>query len=181
MIPVILAIHIITTPPTPPPHPIKTVTVNVQPIKLASVTDGIPDSLISPKVEPTVSDLTTPNQITKEVNQVRTDNGLNELYESKALDLIATKRAEYLFSTGIMSHDNYFVSFKDNWITGWCGVGEVLSLAYTQDQVVSAWLNSPSHKAELLGDYDYTGSAVISGYWNGSPTPIIVETFSNKC
>ncbi|OMJ08969.1 hypothetical protein AYI70_g11205 [Smittium culicis] len=35
----------------------------------------------------------------------------------------------------------------------------------TVDQVMSAWINSPSHYNNIVGDYKYFGFAKVGKYW----------------
>ena len=48
------------------------------------------------------------------------------------------------------------------------------------DAIVTAWMNSPTHKANLLsGKYKDIGIAVVDGRLNGSDTTLVVQMFGS--
>lgn len=80
------------------------------------------------------------------------------LISSPQLDQIAYCRAKYLFDNNLWTHngnEKCFYKYGIKW-----NYGEVLAQGYYDDGViVQAWLNSPSHRNVMLGNYRYFGSS----------------------
>lgn len=78
----------------------------------------------------------------------------------------ATKRAQQIIDTGVFSHtdangEKPFKKMIDNCIKYTHG-GENLSLDYSDfQQAHQAFMNSPTHKANILGDYTQMGVGCV--------------------
>lgn len=116
-------------------------------------------------------------------NKEREKLGLSPVSENPALDKAAVLKAQNMFS------ENYWAHFAPSGKTPWdfiLGSGYKFTYAgenlaknfYGSDQVVSAWMASPTHKENLLNSkYQDIGIAVVEGVLNGQKTTLIVQMF----
>ena len=116
-------------------------------------------------------------------NKEREKSGLPPLSENEALDKAAQLKAQNMFS------ENYWAHFAPSGKTPWdfiLGSGYKFTFAgenlaknfYKSDDVVSAWIASPTHKDNLLNPkYQDIGIAVVDGVLNGQRTTLIVQMF----
>lgn len=116
-------------------------------------------------------------------NKEREKLGLPPVSESDALDKAAALKAQNMFS------ENYWAHFAPSGKTPWDFIlgsdykftyaGENLAKNfYGSDEVVSAWMASPTHKENLLNPkYRDIGIAVVEGMLNGQKTTLIVQMF----
>ncbi len=94
-------------------------------------------------------------------NEVRAEAGTTPLVRNAALDKVAADWAYQQWKNGAMSHNpNYSTQIPP----GWSHAGENVASGYTYDTVVQAWVNSPEHYRNLVGDYTDLGV----GYYQGS-------------
>jgi uncharacterized protein YkwD len=115
-------------------------------------------------------------------NQTRQSLGLQPLVENPKL----VKAAE--LKAANMVQNNYFAHTSPTGITPWhwfmqAGynykfAGENLAVGFfDSEEVYNAWLNSPSHKANILNpNYKEVGTAVVGGFGQ-SKTIIVVQDF----
>lgn len=123
------------------------------------------------------------NEIVSLTNQERIKNGSPGLKESSLLNQAAAKKAAHMFSKNYWAHyapDGtspwYFfnlVGYKYSW------AGENLARDFQTSQgVVQGWMNSPSHKTNLLNSsYTEIGVAVVNGTLQGEETTLVVQLF----
>ncbi len=116
-------------------------------------------------------------------NIEREKKGLGKVLENEALDKAARLKAENMFS------ENYWAHFAPSGKTPWdfiLGSGYHFTFAgenlaknfYTSDEVVVAWMASPTHRDNLLNsNYKDIGMAVVEGVLNGQKTTLIVQEF----
>lgn len=116
-------------------------------------------------------------------NQERQKNGLPNLAYSEKLSQAAAKKAQDMFAK------NYWAHYAPDGVTPWDFIlqagyqyeyaGENLAKNFLfSDGVVSAWMNSPSHRDNILRkDYTEVGFAVVNGTLNGEPTTLVVQMF----
>ena len=116
-------------------------------------------------------------------NAERTKAGLNLIAENSALDQAAAAKAQNMFS------ENYWAHFAPSGKSPWdfiLGTGYKFSYAgenlaknfSTSEDVVTAWMNSPSHKDNLLSSkYREIGVAVVDGILDGQRTTLVVQMF----
>lgn len=116
-------------------------------------------------------------------NAERAKNGLSPVLENAALDQAAQLKAQNMFS------ENYWAHFAPSGKSPWdfiLGSGYKFTYAgenlaknfYESDDVVSAWMNSKTHKDNLLNPkYKDIGIAVLEGNLNGQKTTLIVQMF----
>lgn len=116
-------------------------------------------------------------------NKEREKKGLGKLTENEALDKAAKLKAENMFA------ENYWAHFAPSGKTPWdfiLGSGYRFTFAgenlaknfYSSDEVVAAWMNSQTHRDNLLNsNYKDIGIAVVDGVLNGQKTTLVVQEF----
>lgn len=121
------------------------------------------------------------------VNQQRAANGLSALSENAALDDAARRKAADMLAK------NYWAHFAPDGSTSpWTFIkdagysytyaGENLAKGFTDPtSVVNAWMNSPTHRDNLLSSkYNDVGFAIVTGNLEGEETVLIVQMFGSK-
>jgi uncharacterized protein YkwD len=134
-----------------------------------------------------------------QINKVRADHHLPALKSASLLTTAATKHSNNLGLAGAFRHEfrknGNWVAFG-TWIRWyWPGPGYVAwtageNLAWgapdlTPAQTVTAWMNSPGHRANLLGSWTNVGVAIIrvdapTGYYRDYPRVTIVAAEFGK-
>lgn len=119
-------------------------------------------------------------------NQERQKQGLSQVSENEALDKAAVLKAQNMFQ------ENYWAHFAPSGKTPWdfiLGTGYKFTFAgenlaknfYSPDEVVKAWMNSPTHRDNLLNSkYKDIGIAVVEGNLNGQKTTLVVQMFGTS-
>lgn len=119
-------------------------------------------------------------------NEKRKEIGLSPLTESKTLDSAALAKGQDMLAKGYWAHFapdgtspwSFFTKFGYNYRFA----GENLARDFSSaDSAVAAWMNSPSHKENLLNpNYKEIGIGVVEGGLKGVDTTIIVQFFGSK-
>lgn len=116
-------------------------------------------------------------------NQARKDNGLEPLTLNPELISAANGKAQHMFA------NNYWAHFAPDGTSPWQFIrdsgyryvfaGENLAKGFTDSKsVVDAWMNSPSHRDNLLSDkYKEIGFSVSEGKIDGVETVLVVQMF----
>lgn len=116
-------------------------------------------------------------------NIEREKKGLPKLQENQALNKAAALKAQNMFQ------ENYWAHYAPSGKTPWDFIlsagyrftyaGENLAKNfYKSDDVVAAWMNSPTHRDNLLNSkYKDIGIAVVEGTLNGQKTTLVVQEF----
>lgn len=125
------------------------------------------------------------SEIIRLTNIERQKKGVGEVKESHLLNKAALEKARNMFEEDYWAH--YSPSGKDPWgfITGagykFSYAGENLARNfYTSEEVVEAWMDSPTHMENLLNPkYQDIGIAVLEGTLKGKPTVLIVQEFGS--
>ena len=119
-------------------------------------------------------------------NKERQKQGLPPVSENSALTKAAALKAQNMFN------ENYWAHFAPSGKTPWdfiIGSGYKFTFAgenlaknfYNSDDVVTAWMNSPTHRDNLLHPkYKDIGIAVVEGNLNGQKTTLIVQMFGTN-
>lgn len=119
-------------------------------------------------------------------NQKRVSQRLEPLNLDPELNQAAVQKARDMFSK------NYWAHNSPDGLTPWVFVkgagynylyaGENLAKNFADsDGVVNAWMDSPSHRANLLKpEYRDIGFAVVNGRLNGEETTLVVQMFGAK-
>jgi hypothetical protein len=127
------------------------------------------------------------NDLLSQVNKERQDRGLNALSLNSELDDAARRKAADMYSK------NYWAHFAPDGSTspwqfirdagyGYMFAGENLAKGFTDSSsVVTAWMNSPSHRDNILSDkYRDVGFAIVPGTLSGEETVLVVEMFGAR-
>ena len=96
------------------------------------------------------------------INDYRVSQGLNALQVVNHISYKSQEHNEYMIDNNVVNHD-YFEQRSNNIIhvLGAERVGENIAYNYiTPESAMQAWMNSPGHKANLLGDYTHFGISV---------------------
>ncbi len=96
------------------------------------------------------------------INDYRISQGLNALQVVNHISYKSQEHNEYMIDNNVVNHD-YFEQRSNNIIQvlGAERVGENIAYNYlTAESAMQAWLNSPGHKANVLGDYTHLGISV---------------------
>lgn len=123
-------------------------------------------------------------QIIALTNQVRNAHQRITLAVSGKLDSSAQYKSDDMASKEYFAHtyDNKSVS---DWLNkagyNYEVAGENLAVGYaTAEEVVSAWVKSPAHYANLVDtDYKDFGVGLTSGYYEGQPTVFVAQHFGS--
>ena len=98
----------------------------------------------------------------KLINDYRVSIGLNPLEKINHISFKSEEHDYYMIDKNVVSHDG-FVERSENImkVLGAKTVGENIAYNYNTPQAaVSAWLNSPGHKANIEGNYTHFGIAI---------------------
>jgi hypothetical protein len=116
-------------------------------------------------------------------NEQRQKNGLATLSYNDKLSAAAAKKAADMFAK------NYWAHYGPDGASPWDFIlssgykyeyaGENLAKNFLFSQgVVDAWMNSPTHKENILKpDYSEVGYAIVNGVLNGEETTLVVQMF----
>lgn len=98
----------------------------------------------------------------KLINEYRVSIGLNALEKINHISHKSEEHDFYMIDTKVVSHDG-FVSRSENIMKalGAKTVGENIAYNYNTPQAaLTAWLNSPGHKANIEGNFTHFGIAI---------------------
>jgi hypothetical protein len=127
----------------------------------------------------------TENILIDLTNQERADLGLTPLKENIKLNEVAYQKAKDMLD------NDYFAHSSPSGITPWYwfknagynyrAAGENLAVGFVDSkEVVDAWIDSPSHRANLLNpNFQEIGIAVVTGELNGQETTLVVQSFGS--
>ena len=96
------------------------------------------------------------------VNDYRASIGLNRLEVINHISYKSEEHNIYMIENNVVNHD-YFQQRADNLVAvlGATRVAENIAYNYqTPESAMSAWLNSPNHKANIEGDFTHIGMSV---------------------
>ncbi len=118
-----------------------------------------------------------------ETNRARAQFGAPELMLNQKLNDAAQRKAADMFSRQYWSHDAPDGTKPWKWLAdvgySFSKAGENLAKNfYTAEATVAAWMNSPSHRDNLLEpDYTEAGFAVATGELEGKKTTVVVALY----
>nr|WP_274635662.1 CAP domain-containing protein [Microbacterium bovistercoris] len=92
------------------------------------------------------------------VNSDRAAHGLRPLVRSGALDAVAARWAQHMVDAGTISHNPNLAAQAPG---GWLRLGENVAMGYGPEAMERAWMASPDHRANILGDYTAFGVAYL--------------------
>lgn len=125
----------------------------------------------------------TADEVIDQTNQLRRSQGFETLSYNASLALAAQKKAENMIA------DHYWAHVSPTGKQPWSFMseagykyrvaGENLARDFTgTPDMIQAWLNSPSHRANLLGNkYTEIGVAVVTGKLDDYETTLVVQMF----
>lgn len=127
----------------------------------------------------------TEQNIIKLTNEERVNLGIPALATNELLTKAAFAKGRSIIESQTFQHDIGDRKFS-NWVKDvnykYVYVGENLALDFTTSEgTIKAWLNSPSHKKNLLNDkFKEVGIAVIEDQFQGKNTILIVQIFGTQ-
>jgi len=138
--------------------------------------------LVSPSVLGFASNI-TPERVLEVTNQKRAENGLSSLTLNSKLSEAAQRKAGDMFAFNYWAHIS--PSGRSPWSFfqevgyKYLYAGENLARDFmNSDSVIDAWMNSPSHRDNLLNpNYKEIGLSVVNGTLNGVETTLVVQMF----
>ncbi len=104
----------------------------------------------------------TESKLVTLINDYRQSKGLTPLTVINHVSYKSQEHNFYMIDNNVVNHD-YFQQRSDNLVRvlGAERVGENVAYNYqTAESAMSAWINSPSHKANIEGDYTHLGISV---------------------
>lgn len=119
-------------------------------------------------------------------NQARADNGLPPLILHSTLNSGAQAKANHMIANNYWSHTApdgtepwYFFSLVGY---NYTHAGENLAYGFdSSTEVVSAWMNSAGHRANILGDYKDMGFGIANGdSYQGGPNTVVVGFYGTS-
>jgi len=126
------------------------------------------------------------DEIVADTNAYRQQNGLSQLHLDPELCQAAQKKAEDMFADGYWAHMAPDGTTPWSFITSvgydYVYAGENLAKDFQKsDAVVLAWMESPSHRQNILNDkFQDIGVAVVNGTLNGYETTLVVQMFGQR-
>lgn len=128
----------------------------------------------------------TPEEIIELTNKRRTERGIAPLKVEEKLNEAARQKAADMFALDYWSHVSprgvVPWSFILNVGYQYLYAGENLARDFAHSEgVVNAWMNSPTHQANILNDkYQDIGVAVVDGVLQGQETTVVVQFFGTS-
>ena len=120
------------------------------------------------------------------MNRQRAEHGLKPLHLDDRLNRAAEDRAENMLEKHYFNHVSPEGMSPFEWVDvegyAYTEVGENLAVGYkTADSVVSGWMNSPGHRANILGKhYGDVGIAVAPSPMRGYGSPLVVALYGTQ-
>lgn len=104
------------------------------------------------------------NEILVLVNEHRTSLNLRDIKrDQQYASAYAVDHTKYMIDMSAINHDNFSIRSRALKDRGAASVGENVAKGYTTARnVVNAWLNSPSHRDVIEGNYTHSGFGVIT-------------------
>jgi hypothetical protein len=134
-------------------------------------------------VVPVFSSAITSSNIISLTNQSRSEFNLSSLTENTALDEAAQTKANDMLARGYFSHNT--PDGKTPWTFieasgySYLSAGENLAVNFTEaENVETAWMNSPGHKANILNkNFEEIGIGISQGEFEGHSAIFVVQMF----
>lgn len=103
------------------------------------------------------------NEILQYVNEYRLSLGLPEIIKDQQYaSAYAVDHTQYMIEQNKISHDNFGIRSTGLKNRGARSVSENVGFGYTDaESLVNAWINSPTHRSVLEGNYTHSGFGVI--------------------
>ncbi|MFT4187666.1 MAG: S-layer homology domain-containing protein [Aeromicrobium sp.] len=101
------------------------------------------------------------NWILTDTNLYRAQNGLRTLTLHPSMNTVAADWSKHMHDTCTFNHNP---DYSSQIPSGWTKAAENIAAGQQYTDVVQAWIDSPGHRANLLGDFTHLGV----GYYSGS-------------
>jgi hypothetical protein len=138
--------------------------------------------LILPGVLGYASDINI-SDLFRYTNEERKSNGLAELRLNEKLSSAARKKGGHMFEKNYWAHispdgvEPWDFILGENYDYIYAGENLAKNFSHSED-VMGAWLNSPSHRDNLLSpNYDEVGFSVVNGVLDGYETTLVIQMF----
>lgn len=137
---------------------------------------------VSPSILGFATDIRV-DALVESTNKKRAEAGFSPLKYNEKLSQAAAGKAAYMFDKDFWAHTAPDGTTPWDFINGagytYVVAGENLAKNFsTSQEVVEAWMNSPSHRENLLrSQYEDVGFAVVNGRLNGEETTLVVQMF----
>ncbi|MGI8755921.1 MAG: CAP domain-containing protein [Acidimicrobiales bacterium] len=95
------------------------------------------------------------------VNRARSANQRAAVRGDDAAMGKAQAWTRHMARTGVLEHTGGGGRIDTSGLTGWCSAAENVSQGTNLQTVTDAFLRSPAHRANLLGNYDRAGMGVV--------------------
>lgn len=134
-------------------------------------------------VVPAFSSAITPENIINLTNQSRLQFGQSILTENSILDKAAQAKADDMLAKGYFAHVTPEGKTPWSFITtagyNYLIAGENLAVNFTEaENVETAWMNSPGHRANILNkDFQEIGIGISQGDYQGHNAIFVVQEF----
>lgn len=118
-------------------------------------------------------------------NTERKDVGMSELTENETLNTAATLKAQDMATKGYFAHYAPEGTSPWFWFTQagyeYQKAGENLAVNFNDSKaVVNAWMDSPTHKANIVKDgYTEIGIGIAQGQYKGKKATFVVQLFAS--
>jgi uncharacterized protein YkwD len=103
------------------------------------------------------------------INNYRVSKGLNALEKINHVSFKSEEHDDYMIANNVVNH-NDFVARSENIIKALGAVKVSENIAYNYNnaqEVFDAWMNSPSHRDNIVGNYTHFGLAIKQNPVNG--------------
>ncbi|WP_447644400.1 CAP domain-containing protein [Nocardioides zeae] len=100
------------------------------------------------------------DRIVADTNAARARQGLPALAQLSGITTVAQGWAETMAANRRMEHNPSYASQMPR---GWTRAAENVAYGYGVSAVVAAWMDSPGHRANILGDFTHIGVGVARG------------------
>lgn len=117
-------------------------------------------------------------EIMELINNHRINKGLNPLEDHNTVKAVAFTHTDYMIEVANVSHDNFFQRKQSLQANANANiVSENVAYGFSSaEAVVNAWINSPSHRENIEGDYtDFDVSAEQNSEGNWYFTNIFIK------
>jgi len=96
------------------------------------------------------------------INTYRVSVGLSELKQINYISYKSEEHDNYMITNNVVNHNDFVARSEDIIkVLGAKSVGENIAYNYNTSQaVLDAWLNSPTHKENILGDFTNFGISI---------------------
>ena len=132
---------------------------------------------------PAFSSAITPENIISLTNEARKTFGLGTLQANSALDHAAQKKANDMAAKGYFAHNSPDGRVPWDFIKAagyeYIMAGENLAVNFSQaESVEQAWMDSPTHKANILNkNFEEIGIGIAEGQYSGRTSVFVVQMF----